>query len=81
VITAAAAIAFFVAYLDMPYPVPPQGRYLFVAILPIAVVFTAGMSAWIPPRRRARALLPFVALLLTFDLVTLLGVVLPFFYG
>jgi len=79
--TVVAAIGFFVDYLDMPYPVPPQGRYLFLVMLPIAVLFVAGLGKWLPKHRRASALLALVVLLLAVDLGALLGLVVPFFYG
>ena len=80
-VTAAAAIAFFMAYLDLPFPVPPQGRYMFVTALPIAVVFTAGIGAWVTPPWRPRALVGFVCVAALFDVAVLLGLVVPYFYA
>jgi len=80
VLTAAAAVAFFVAYLDLAYPVPPQGRYLYLCAVPIAVLVLAGLSAWVPERLHLRSLTVLAVTMLLFDLLALFGVVVPFFY-
>lgn len=79
-LAAAGALAFFASYLGQPYAPPPQGRYLYVAMLPIAVCLCAGLSAWLPAGRRPAALLGFVAGLGLYDLAALLGLVVPYFY-
>jgi len=79
-LAAAGATAFFVAYLHLPYPPPPQGRYLFAALGPIAVLFTAGLGAWVPAARRPAALRALVAAMVAFDAIALLGFVVPYFY-
>lgn len=79
-LAAAAATAFFVSYLNLPYPPAPQGRYLFAALGPIAILFTAGLGAWIPVPRRVTALKAFTAGMVAFDLVALFGFVVPYFY-
>lgn len=81
VITAAAAATlFFIAYLNLPYPPPPQGRYLFVAMVPAAVLLGAGLAAWLPATRQVPALRAWIALLVGFDLLALLGFVVPYYY-
>ncbi len=79
-LAAAGATLFFVAYLNQPYPPPPQGRYLFAALGPVALLFTAGLGAWIPPTRRIQALKAFTAAMITFDALALFGFVVPYFY-
>jgi hypothetical protein len=79
-LAAAAATAFFVSYLNLPYPPAPQGRYLYAALGPIAILFTAGLGAWIPLPRRVTALKAFTAGMVAFDLVALFGFVVPYFY-
>lgn len=79
-LAAAGALLFFVAYLDLPYAPPPQGRYLFTALGPAAILLTAGLGAWIPPARRPAALAAFVAALVAFDAAALFGLVVPYFY-
>jgi hypothetical protein len=79
-LAAGGAVAFFASYLGQPYAPPPQGRYLFSAMLPAAIVFTAGLGAWIRAPLRPRALLVFAASLGVYDLAALLGLILPYFY-
>ncbi len=79
-LAAAGALAFFASYLGQAYAPPPQGRYLFAAMLPAAILFTAGLSAWLPADLRARALPWFFLCLLAYDLAALFGLVLPYFY-
>lgn len=79
-LAAGAAVAFFASYLGQPHAPPPQGRYLFSAILPLAICFTAGLGRWLPAARRPRALLLLVTGLGIYDLAAILGLVLPFFY-
>ena len=80
VMTVAAAVSFFLAYLNLPYPVPPQGRYLYVTIVPIAVLLTVGLGAWLPAARQARATAALAVVMAAFNLVALFGFVVPWFY-
>ena len=79
-LAAGGALFFFASYLHLPYPPPPQGRYLFVASLPIALLMTAGISAFLPRGRDGVALQAWMAILLIYDMTALLGIVLPYFY-
>lgn len=54
-----------------------QGRWLFVAMAPIAVLVSAGLSAFVPPRR---ALPLFAAVLSGGAAVATLGVLVPTYY-
>ena len=58
-------------------PWQPQGRYLFLALLPIAVFLALGLRAWVPLRQERYWLGAWLALLLVFDQVCLWGYVLP----
>jgi len=60
---------------------PPQGRYLFPAMVPIALGFAWGLFEWIPVRYHGVGLSAIVAGLIVLDLASLLGYVLPYFYG
>jgi len=79
-VAALGATAFFASYLILPYPPPPQGRYLFAAMVPIAVLLCAGLGSWVDEGRRWRALSVGVGSLVVFDLVALVGFVVPWFY-
>jgi hypothetical protein len=58
-----------------------QARYLFPAIVPIALFLVLGWGTWVPARRQSRALVLGAALLVGFDLATLALYQLPFYYG
>jgi len=60
---------------------PPQGRYLFPAMVPIALGFTWGLFEWVPVRYHRLGLGVSIVSLILFDLVSMLGYVLPYFYG
>lgn len=60
---------------------PPQGRYLFPAMLPIALGFAWGLFEWIPPKYHPLAPGIAAASLIVLDSASLLGYVLPYFYG
>jgi 4-amino-4-deoxy-L-arabinose transferase-like glycosyltransferase len=56
-----------------------QGRYLFTALTPIAVLLTAGWAAWLPARAAPWGLALIAALLLALNVYTLLRVLVPGF--
>ncbi|MCL4499384.1 MAG: hypothetical protein M1335_03965, partial [Chloroflexi bacterium] len=57
-----------------------QGRYLFIAVTPIAVLFAAGL-AWIQPVKfRALSLPLFLVALAALNMEALLYVILPYYY-
>ena len=58
-----------------------QARYLFPAIVPIALFLVLGWGTWIPGPWHGRALGLGAASLVIFDLVTLAAYQLPFYYG
>ncbi len=60
---------------------PPQGRYLFPAMVPIALGFTWGLFEWIPVRHHRFGLVGIAIGLIIFDSASMLGYVLPYFYG
>ena len=61
--------------------IPPQGRYLFPALVPIALCFTWGVFEWVPQRNRRMLLGLWMAWWIAFDLIGVVGYVLPYFYG
>jgi hypothetical protein len=58
-----------------------QARYLFPAIVPIALMLVLGWGIWVPGRWQGRALGLGAVLLVGFDLATLAVYQLPFYYG
>jgi len=58
-----------------------QGRYLFPALIPLAVLFTLGLREWVPARHRG--IFPLVLMLGMFvlDSVSLCCYIIPYFYG
>jgi hypothetical protein len=73
-LTVAAAVAFFLGYLDLPYPVPPQGRYLFLVAVPVAVLLTSGWAAWLRRADGRRALLALGVAMTVLDVIVLVAV-------
>jgi len=61
--------------------VPPQGRYIFVAIIPIASLFMLGLRELAPSGNRRLWLQAFVVGIVLFYSIALLHYVIPFFYG
>ena len=57
-----------------------QGRYLFGAIAPIAVLLMAGWLSWRPARDHGWLLLALAAVWVIGDAAALLGVLVPYFY-
>jgi 4-amino-4-deoxy-L-arabinose transferase-like glycosyltransferase len=81
VLVAVTAAAFFASYLYLPYAPPPQSRYLMAAVLPIAIVLTAGWSGFVNPARRREATRRLVAALVVYDVAVMALVVWPYYYG
>jgi len=61
--------------------IPPQGRYLFPALIPLAVFFTLGLREWVPARHRSLFPLALVLGLFVLDSVSLCCYIIPHFYG
>jgi hypothetical protein len=57
-----------------------QGRYVFGAIAPLAVLLVAGWLGWRPARDHGLILLLLLAAWVTLDAAALLGVLVPYFY-
>jgi len=75
-------ISFFSFSALRPYPVPPQGRYLFPAIVPIATLFMLGVSELFPIQIRERAMVVLIGSFILFDLLSLgYYVILSFYTG
>lgn len=58
-----------------------QARYIFPAIVPVALFLVLGWSAWLPPSWHRRALILGATMMVVFDLVVLTLYQLPFYYG
>ena len=58
-----------------------HGRYVFVAIVPFALLFTLGVQQWIPATRRNWGLAVYWAALIAFDAAGFCGVLLPYYHG
>jgi len=59
---------------------PQQGRYLFPALMPTALLFARGLAAWMPEERSCWPGV-FITALIGLDLLALAGYILPAFYG
>jgi len=59
----------------------PQGRYLFPVIIPITVLFFLGLHEWIQPRHQRIWLMAILGFLVFFDMIALMGYIIPFFYS
>jgi len=57
-----------------------HGRYAFVAIVPFALLLTAGLLGWAPERWQRRALWIYLAGLIAFDALAFWGYLVPFYY-
>ncbi|NIO72172.1 MAG: hypothetical protein GTN71_24885, partial [Anaerolineae bacterium] len=60
---------------------PQQGRYLFPALIPLAVFFTLGLREWVPARHRSIFPLALVLGMFVLDSVSLCCYIIPHFYG
>ena len=58
-----------------------QGRYLFPALIPLAVFFTLGLREWAPVRHRGFFPLALVLGLFVLDSVSLCWYIIANFYG
>jgi hypothetical protein len=58
-----------------------QGRYLFPAIIPIAVLFTLGVREVMPVRYHRAWLVAYSAGFILYDSIALMGYIIPYFYG
>jgi len=58
-----------------------QGRYLFPALIPLAVLFTLGLREWVPARHRGLFPLAIVLGMFVLDSVSLCCYIIPHFYG
>ncbi len=58
-----------------------QGRYLFPALIPLAIFFTLGLREWVPARHRSIFPLTLVLGMFVLDSVSLCCYIIPHFYG
>jgi hypothetical protein len=58
-----------------------QGRYLFPAIIPIAVLFTLGVREVIPVRYHRAWLVAYIAGFILYDSIVLMRYIIPYFYS
>ena len=58
----------------------PQGRYMFPAIVPVATLFTLGWREVVPTRWRGLFIIPWVAAVVAFDTLCLVGYLGPHYY-
>jgi len=65
----------------VPSYIPQQGRYLFPALIPLAVFFTLGLREWVPAPRRGLFPLTLVLGMFVLDSVSLCCYIIPHFYG
>ena len=60
---------------------PPQGRYLFPALVPISLCFTWGVFEWVPRRYHRLSVGLGLGWWVALDLIGVFGYALPYFYG
>lgn len=58
----------------------PQGRYLFPALVPIAIYFILGLKSLVPQRLQPALMSTIVAGIFLFDSLSLVAYILPFYY-
>jgi 4-amino-4-deoxy-L-arabinose transferase-like glycosyltransferase len=80
-IVAAAPVIFFSAYLATQWEAPPQGRYVFLGIVPIAILLMLGLREPVPVRYRPSFLVLCLVAMVFFDFLCLTRYVIPYFYG
>lgn len=78
--TLSIVVALIVALLNAPAPVLPQGRYLFLVLIPIVLLMAIGAVSWWPRRWTLYGAGLVWAALIALDLYTLSAVVIPGFY-
>jgi hypothetical protein len=61
--------------------IPQQGRYLFPALIPLAVLFTLGLREWVPTQHRDLFPLALVLGMFVLDSASLCCYIIPYFYG
>ena len=61
--------------------IPQQGRYLFPALIPLAMFFTLGLREWVPARQRSIFPLALVLGMFVLDSASLCCYIIPHFYG
>ncbi|TAK25546.1 MAG: hypothetical protein EPO26_04050 [Chloroflexota bacterium] len=59
----------------------PQGRYLYPALLPIAMLISLGLSAWIPRRRATAGPIVVVAIGIALQASAIFGTIVPHYRG
>lgn len=80
-IVTAAPIIFFSAYLATQWEAPPQGRYVFLGIVPIAILLMLGLRELVPVRSRPSFLVLCMVAMVFFDFLCLTRYFIPYFYG
>lgn len=75
-----ASALFFSAYIGTKWERAPQGRHLFLGIVPFTTLFTLGLGEWVPVQRRQHFLAILMGLLVAFDLLALVRYIIPYFY-
>jgi hypothetical protein len=76
----AAASAVLTVFLMTPLPTLPQGRYLFVVLIPIMILVTVGLCSWWSQRWTAHGIILVWLFLIALDLYTIFWVMIPGFY-
>lgn len=80
ILVVVAAISFFSPWSSGPSQNLPQGRYLFPALVPIAILFVLGLKEVMPDRYAQQGVLALTGTLITFDFVCFAGYIVPYFY-
>jgi len=80
ILVVVAAISFFSPWSSGPSQNLPQGRYLFPALVPIAILFVLGLRELTPDCYAQQGVLALIVTLIAFDFMCLAGYIIPYFY-
>ena len=61
-------------------PYLSHGRYVFIAMVPFAMLFTLGLRAWTKPAWRRAAAALFLLFLIAYDALCFWGTMMPYYY-
>jgi hypothetical protein len=61
-------------------PYLSHGRYIFIAMVPFALLFTLGLRAWTKPAWRRAAAALFLLFLIAYDALCFWGTMMPYYY-
>ena len=79
--TVVASMVFFSAYVGTRWERAPQGRHIFLGIVPCAILFMMGLRELVPMHSRRLFLIIVIVAFIMFDSLCSTRYIIPFFYG